>query len=325
MEQKLESGHQEEMAEIKATSSGIEQIRLELAREKGVKPEVLAPLFENLGMTGLTSDQMREKAKEAVKAILERANQKIEPSTEGADIDKTITASRAKLAGLDTAGAQAILDKKIAEEEARRQQRLIPLLAEKAAIARLSYDYPSAKTTLEELLRFDPDRVWSWIDLGDIWMTTGSLDEAAKAFRAAGDAARRTRNERDLSVSDERIGDVQKAQGDLPGALKTYQDGRAIRERLAKSDPGNAQWQRDLSVSYAKLADVYRGSNEMAQAREALADGRAIIGKLVEEHPDWAMWKQGLAWFDAQIPELKRVSPKSKQDQSSPQEKPRRR
>lgn len=50
-------------------------------------------------------------------------------------------------------------------------QELIPLLAEKAAVARLSYDYPSAKATLEELLRLDPDDVWSWIDLGDVWMT----------------------------------------------------------------------------------------------------------------------------------------------------------
>ena len=120
------------MAEIKT-------IRVALAGEYGVSPDVLRPLFENLGMIGLTPDQMREKAPEAIKAILARANQKIEPSKDGADIDKAIAASRAKLAGLDTAGAQTILDKKIAEEEAARKQRLIPLLAEKAAVARLSY------------------------------------------------------------------------------------------------------------------------------------------------------------------------------------------
>ena len=161
-----ERRHQEEMAEIKA-------MRLGFAREYGVPPEVLRPLFENLGMMGLTLDQMREKAPEVIKAILARANEKIEASKDGADIDKAIAASRAKLAGLDTAGAEAILDKKIAQEEAARRQRLIPLLAERAAVARLSYDYPSAKATLEELLRLDPNRVWSWIDLGDNWMTTG--------------------------------------------------------------------------------------------------------------------------------------------------------
>jgi hypothetical protein len=100
----------------------IEALRLEVARKNGVPPEVLAPLFENLGMMGLTSDEMREKAAEAITAILARANEKIEPSKDGADIDKAIAASRAKLAGLDTAGAEAILDKKIAQEEAERKQ-----------------------------------------------------------------------------------------------------------------------------------------------------------------------------------------------------------
>jgi hypothetical protein len=62
--------------------------------------------------------------------------------------------------------------------------------------------------------------------------------------------------QRDLSVSDNKIGDVLVAQGDLAGALKSYRDGLAIAQRLAASDPGNAGWQRDLSVSYEKVGDV---------------------------------------------------------------------
>jgi hypothetical protein len=46
------------------------------------------------------------------------------------------------------------------------------------------------------------------------------------------------------------------AQGNLPEALKSFRDGHAIRDRLAKSDPGNAGWQRDLSVSYEKIGNV---------------------------------------------------------------------
>ena len=96
----------------------------------------------------------------------------------------------------------------------------------------------------------------------------------------------------DLGISNERIGDVQVAQGDLKAALKSYEAKRDIISRLAQSDPGNAYWQRDLSVSYAKLADAYRKSKETAKARDALAAGRAIIGKLVEQHPDQAQWKE---------------------------------
>jgi len=50
-------------------------------------------------------------------------------------------------------------------------------------------------------------------------------------------------------VSLNEIGDVKTAQGDLAAALKAYQDSLAIRDRLAKSDPGNAGWQHDLSAA----------------------------------------------------------------------------
>ena len=60
--------------------------------------------------------------------------------------------------------------------------------------------------------------------------------------------------QRDLSVSYNKVGDVQVAQGNLPEALNAYQASLAIIDRLAKSDPGNAGWQRDLSVSLRKSA-----------------------------------------------------------------------
>ena len=51
-----------------------------------------------------------------------------------------------------------------------------------------------------------------------------------------------------LSVSYSKIGDVLMAQGNLAEALKSYRDGLAVADRLAKSDPENADWQRDLST-----------------------------------------------------------------------------
>ena len=59
-----------------------------------------------------------------------------------------------------------------------------------------------------------------------------------------------------LSVSYIKIGDVQEAQGDLTGAMRSYREGLAIRDRLAKSDPGNAQWQYDLGISNERIGDV---------------------------------------------------------------------
>ena len=247
-----------------------------IARERGVPPEKLAPLFEHLGMSGLTLDEMRRRAEEAVEGILAKARQKVEPSNEGADIDATIGAARERLGNLDTAGARSVLAAKIAEEETVRRQRLIPLLEEKAAVERLSYDHEAADITLRQLLVLDPDRVWTWIELGDLWTLRGSLAEAEKAFRSALQAALANGDARDLSVSHNKLGDVQVAQGNLAAALTSFQASLAIAERLAKADPGNAGWQRDLSVSHDRLGDVQVAQGKLAEALTAYRDSLAI-------------------------------------------------
>ena len=167
-------------------------LRLEIAREKGVEAAKLVPLFEHLGQIDLTIDEMRVRAGEAIAEIISRSERQVEQSNEGADIDAAIGAARQKLAGLDTAGARAVLTDKIAEEEEARRQRLVPLLQEKVAIERLGYDYRSAKATLRRLVALAPNSVWDWIDLGDLFVTIGSIEEAATAFGSAMDAARRT-------------------------------------------------------------------------------------------------------------------------------------
>ena len=53
------------------------------------------------------------------------------------------------------------------------------------------------------------------------------------------------------------IGDVQVAQGDLAGALKSYRDSLAIADRLTASDPGNAGWQRDLAALQKKVGELF--------------------------------------------------------------------
>ena len=99
--------------------------------------------------------------------------------------------------------------------------------------------------------------------LGDIKKTRGNLNGALKLFQeslsyAEGLAAQDEKNadwQRDISVSYNRVGDVQQLQGDS-AALKSYLNSLAIADRLAKSAPGNALWQRDISVSYNRVGDV---------------------------------------------------------------------
>jgi hypothetical protein len=55
------------------------------------------------------------------------------------------------------------------------------------------------------------------------------------------------------------------AQGKIAEALASYQDSLAIKERLTKADPGNADWQRDLSVSYDRIGSVMVAQGKLAE------------------------------------------------------------
>ncbi len=270
-------------------------LRLEMAREKGVAAEVLKPLFDHLGMSGLSVLQMRERAEEAIAAILARASERVAPSNFGPDIDAIIAAAREKLARLDRAGAETILDDQLAEEEAAFRRRQVPLLAEKAAVQRLWYDHEAAKHTLRRLLEIDRNSARAWGELGDIWLITGPLSEALSHFRSAAEAAERSGDERDLSVSYNKIGDVLVAQGNLPEALKSFRDGLAIADTLAKSDPGNAGWRRDLSVSYNKIGDVLVAQGNLPEALKSFRDGLAIADALAKSDPGNAGWRRDLS------------------------------
>ena len=94
-----------------------------------------------------------------------------------------------------------------------------------------------------------------------------------------------TQWQRDLSISHERIGDVQVAQGDLPGALQAFRAGMAISERLARLDSRNAGWQRDVLVSLTKLAGVAAAAGDRAEAIAQAERAVALARELVERFP----------------------------------------
>ncbi len=226
-----------------------------VARQQHLSIAELQPALDALGVQDVPVKEIPGRLTEFIVAARARAAEQVPASNEGADIDAAIAAARGKLGNLDAAGAQTVLRAKIAEIEETHRQRLIPLLEEKAAVEQLSYDHAAAKATLKQLLSLDLDRVWSWIELGRLGVTTGSLGEAVTAFNAALSAARRTGDERDESVALNHLGDVLVAQGNLPEALTSFRDGLAIADRLAKADPGNAGWQFDLVASNWRLAD----------------------------------------------------------------------
>jgi tetratricopeptide (TPR) repeat protein len=81
---------------------------------------------------------------------------------------------------------------------------------------------------------------------------------------------------RDLSVSYNKLGDMQQALGNSQAALALYQQGLEIRERLFSSYPENAPFARDLSSSYEKLGGTFIKLAEiqktLGRLRDALAE-----------------------------------------------------
>jgi tetratricopeptide (TPR) repeat protein len=97
--------------------------------------------------------------------------------------------------------------------------------------------------------------------------------------------------QRDLSVSYNKLGDVQSAQGDLPGALASFRQSLTIAEKLARQDPSNAQWQRDLSVSYNKLGDMQSAQGDLPGALASFRQSLTIAEKLARQDPSNARWQ----------------------------------
>jgi hypothetical protein len=87
---------------------------------------------------------------------------------------------------------------------------------------------------------------------------------------------------------------VQQAQGDLAAALASYQAALAIRERLAKADPGNVGWQRDLSVSDQRIGDVQQAQGDLAAALASYQADLAIAERLAKADPGNAGWQRDL-------------------------------
>jgi tetratricopeptide (TPR) repeat protein len=95
------------------------------------------------------------------------------------------------------------------------------------------------------------------------------------------------------------LGDIRMRRGDRAGALKSYNDGGAIADRLAKSDPGNAGWQRDLSVRYQKIGDVQKAQGDLAAARKSYSEGLAIAYRPSMSDRDNTHWQSDLSvWYE---------------------------
>jgi tetratricopeptide (TPR) repeat protein len=302
LRQAIEKPPQISARHMQLTNAEIDAMRRSFEKEftarEGVAPDWFREIFDGLGLQDLSAVEMRDMAREAIAAYRARAQQKVEPSNLGSDIDEAIAAARAKLQPEGPAAALAALDAKLGVEREKlvdQQRRTLALLREKAAILRIGYDHAATRAALTEIARLEPDDASVWVEIGDLWNRTGNLAEARKAFLWALTAARDAGFQPNIAASYDRIGDVLVAQGDLPGALVEFRAGMAIRKALADADAGNAGWRRDLSVSHNNIGDVLVAQGDLPGALGEFRAGMAIHKALADADPGNAGWRRDLS------------------------------
>jgi tetratricopeptide (TPR) repeat protein len=85
------------------------------------------------------------------------------------------------------------------------------------------------------------------------------------------------------------------ALGQLVEARDSFKTAFAIDERLAKSDPQNADWQRGLSVLHERLGDVLIAQSNPGEALTQYEASLAIRQVIARGDPDNINWQGDLA------------------------------
>jgi len=146
----------------------------------------------------------------------------------------------------------------------------------------------------QQLTRLDPTMTSDWLELGQLYREQGRLADAKKAVEAAyknlGDSDERAR-----SVVLDEFGEVSVQAGDLAGAKARFEEGLAIRRKLAQANPTSAEAQRDVSVSLEKLGDVTVKAGDLAGAKARFEEGLAIARKLAQANPTSAEAQRDLS------------------------------
>ena len=289
----VERTHQTALAEAEKVKGWEERKRLRQAAEKVYagrlsRIDELAASFAEIEGTGRSTQVFNEMtrilAEEGVDQALTYA------ATKRPNILEKVKARAAAASEKNRADLLPLL--KSAQLEANRNQ---PAEAERhsAEILDLEPDWPDALDA----------QLWFHIIQGNHAFHHTTLAEAFGHFQAAETTVQRLlkaepdapRSRRDLSASYERIGDVQRAQGDPLSALSSYKQGLEIAQKLAARDPTNTERQRDLSVSHEKIGNVQSAQSDLKAALSSYQKGLEIRENLAAGDQTNTEWQRDLS------------------------------
>ena len=130
----------------------------------------------------------------------------------------------------------------------------------------------------------------------------GSTDEALRSFGKALELSEAlakadpddARARRDLSVSCDRLGDVQLRRGATDEALRSFRKVLELSEDLAKADPDDPRAKRDVAVAYNKFGDVQLRRGATDEALQSYQKALKLSEDLARPDPDDAQAKRDL-------------------------------
>ena len=183
------------------------------------------------------------------------------------------------------------LEAAAAQDFAKAEQDFAKRLRQAGTIA-YAVDVERARRIYGKIAALEPDDHWTHVLLGRLHRVAGDLTAARVAARRALETSA---DDRDRMVALAALGDVARAEGDLPGAHKAYEDGLVIATSLSARDPKNTDWLRDLSVSYERIGDVTRAEGDLPGARKAYEDGLVIRRDLSARDPKNTEWLRDLS------------------------------
>jgi tetratricopeptide (TPR) repeat protein len=91
------------------------------------------------------------------------------------------------------------------------------------------------------------------------------------------------------------VGRVLHELGQFADALDSFKKAFVIAERLAKSDPQNAEWQRGVSVIHERIGDTLAAQSNHGEALESFQAALAIRQTLARLDPANVSWQGDLA------------------------------
>jgi tetratricopeptide (TPR) repeat protein/MinD-like ATPase involved in chromosome partitioning or flagellar assembly len=281
------------------STAQIEQIQKPLAEQLSVQNEQLAALTKLLlEKSPAAGTDAQQTIVAAVKAIVQGAETGDSRLAQALGLLKENKIAEAtELLTAVALDQQARAEKKAAEKEkAAENDRKEAAVAyhNLGAIAGLA-DPKRALEAYEKALALDPDDLDSLYRAGSIQIDYGNLRAAQELLERALTLAK-TANRADYEgralVG---LGTIKLLRGDLTAALQSYQDGLAIANQLAKSDPANAEWQRDLSVAYEKIGDAQVARGDLQAALKSYQENLELVDKLKRSGPSNAVWQRDLA------------------------------